>query len=97
MKLSSEQVEHIADLAHLELSPEEKELFQRQLSSILEYVDTLAKVNTADVEPLSHAVALENVTRPDEVRAGDEAARQRLIAEFPDKEGDLLKVPAVFS
>ncbi len=97
MKLSSEQVEHIAKLAHLELSPEEKELFQRQLSSILEYVDALAKVDTSAVEPLSHAFALENVTRPDEVRAGDETTRRRLIGEFPEKEGDLLKVPAVFS
>lgn len=97
MKLTSEQVEHIARLAHLELSREEKELFQKQLSSILEYVDALGKVDTAAVEPLYHAFALQNVTRPDEVSGCDEATRVRLIGEFPDKEGDLLKVPAVFS
>jgi len=97
MKLTQEQVEHIADLAHLELAVEEKELFQRQLSSILEYVDALSGVDTSDIEPLFHAVALKNVTRPDEVAACDAQTRQGLIGEFPEKEGDLLKVPAVFS
>ena len=97
MKLTSEQVEHIAKLAHLELPLEEKELFQKQLSSILDYVEALAKVDTAAVEPLYHAFALENIVRPDEVVDCGEETRRRLIGEFPDKEGDLLKVPAVFS
>jgi len=97
MSLTIEQVEHIADLARLDLKPEEKELFRQQLSSILEYVAKLSQVNTAGVEPLCHSVALENVLRPDEAAAADEAVRRRLIDDFPEKNGDLLKVQGVFS
>jgi len=97
MKLTLEQVEHIAGLARLDLKPEEKELFLKQLSSILEYVEQLSRVDTSAVEPMSHSVALDNVLRPDEVSPCGEDARRRLMGEFPDKEGDLLKVPAVFS
>jgi aspartyl-tRNA(Asn)/glutamyl-tRNA(Gln) amidotransferase subunit C len=97
MKLTIEQVEHIAALARLDLKPEEKALFLKQLSSILEYVDQLGRVDTSATEPMNHSVAVENVLRPDEVAACGEDVRRRLIGEFPDKDGDLLKVPAVFS
>jgi len=97
MKLTIEQVEHIAGLARLALTEGEKEKFQRQLSSILEYVEKLGQVDTARVEPLYHSVAMENVLRPDEVKECGQETRRRLLGEFPDKEGDLLRVPAVFS
>jgi len=97
MKLTIEQVEHIAKLARLELKPEEKELFTRQLSSILEYVDKLSQVDTKGVEPLSHSIALENVLRPDEVRPASAETRRRLLENFPEKTEDLLKVQGVFS
>jgi aspartyl-tRNA(Asn)/glutamyl-tRNA(Gln) amidotransferase subunit C len=97
MKLTIEQVEHIAGLARLDLKTEEKALFLKQLSSILEYVEQLSGVDTSAVEPMSHSVALENVMRPDEVLSCGDEVRRRLVAEFPDNEGVLLKVPAVFS
>ncbi len=97
MKLTPEQVDHIAGLARLELAPEEKAVFQKQLSSIIEYVDQLAKVDTGKVEPMTHSLSLENVVRPDEIRDCGAETRQRLIGEFPDRDGDLLKVKAVFS
>jgi aspartyl-tRNA(Asn)/glutamyl-tRNA(Gln) amidotransferase subunit C len=97
MKLEAQQIEHIAALARLDLSDEEKELFRQQLSSIIEYVDKLGQAEAADVEPLCHVAALGNVLRPDEVAECDDETRRRLLEAFPDREGDLLKVKAVFS
>ncbi len=97
MKLTPEQVDHIAALARLDLADEEKAVFQKQLSTIIEYVDQLAKVDTGNVEPMTHSLALQNVVRPDEVRDCGAETRQRLVGEFPERDGDLLKVKAVFS
>ncbi|OGL75083.1 hypothetical protein A3C96_00585 [Candidatus Uhrbacteria bacterium RIFCSPHIGHO2_02_FULL_60_10] len=97
MSLSSEEISHIATLARLELTPEEREAFQRQLSSVLDYVGQLRKVDTTGVEPMSHSVELRNVLRPDEVQAAPPAVRERLVKSFPAKDGDLLRTDAVFS
>jgi len=97
MKLTLEEVEHIAALARLELSEDERAAFQKQLSSILEYVEKLKAVDTEGVEPMSHSIEIGNVLRRDEVAGCDAATRQRLIDAFPAKEGDQLKVDAVFS
>jgi len=96
MKLTTEQVEHIAKLARLQLGSQEAERFSRQLSDILEYVGVLAQADVKGVEPLEHVAPVMNVLRHDEVAAGDEAGRRRLIDAFPEREGDLLKVQAVF-
>jgi aspartyl-tRNA(Asn)/glutamyl-tRNA(Gln) amidotransferase subunit C len=96
MELSREQVNHIAELARIRLSEEEAESFRRQLSSILEYVGQLAECQTDGVEPMTHAAPLLNVTREDEVKECDEVTRQRLLDAFPEREGDLLKVKAIF-
>lgn len=97
MKLSLEQVDKIAALARLELSEEERASFARQLSSIIEYVDKLQAVDTKDVEPMSHSVAMGNVLREDEVVDCEADSRLKMIEAFPEMEGDLLKVKAVFS
>jgi aspartyl-tRNA(Asn)/glutamyl-tRNA(Gln) amidotransferase subunit C len=96
MKLSAEQVESISKLARLDLSEEEKTSFQRQLSSILEYVDKLQAVDVKGVEPMNHVVPVHNVWREDAAVACSEEERARLLAEFPSKEGALLKVKSVF-
>ena len=57
---------HIAKLANLPLKKEEVEKYQKQLSSILEYIKKLQNVNTEDVAETSHVTGLENVTRRDE-------------------------------
>lgn len=97
MKLSIDEVEHIATLSRLELSEEEKVVFANQLSSILEYVDKLAAVDTSDVEPMAHSLPVRNVFRVDEAVACDAAVRDALLDSFPDRQADLLKVKAVFS
>jgi aspartyl-tRNA(Asn)/glutamyl-tRNA(Gln) amidotransferase subunit C len=67
MSLSQQDVEKIAALARLELTPEEKDLYQDQLSSILEYAARLNQLDLDDVQPTASAVALKNVLRDDEV------------------------------
>ncbi len=97
MKLSLEEVDHIAALARLELSGDEREAFQKQLSSVLEYVGKLKAVDTANVEPMHHSIETGNVLRRDEVKDCDAATRQRLLDAFPAQEGDQLKVDPVFA
>ena len=57
MKLSREEVRHVAKLAHLALTAEEEAKMQEQLSAILEAVETLRELDTASVEPTSHAAS----------------------------------------
>lgn len=63
--IDKEQVMHIAKLARLELKEEEIAKYQQDLSEILDYFDTLKKVNADDVEPMIHSVAQENIVRDD--------------------------------
>ena len=97
MQLTPEQVDHIATLARLSLTEDERSRFAEQLSTILEYVGQLSKVDTEGVEPMQHSIAVMNVFGADEPLPTDAATRQALLALFPEREGDLLKVKAVFS
>ncbi len=65
MKIKKGEIEHIAVLARLYLSEEEKDLFGSQLSSILGYMENLNKLDTEDIEPASHVLSLHNVMRDD--------------------------------
>lgn len=65
MSLTIAQVEEIAGLARLELSPKEKERFRDQLSAILDYAETLQALDTSDVPPTAQVTGLTGVMRPD--------------------------------
>lgn len=65
MKLSADQVKHVAKLANLPLSEEETEKYGEQLSKILDYIDQLNKADTSGVEPTFNVTGLENVIRED--------------------------------
>jgi aspartyl-tRNA(Asn)/glutamyl-tRNA(Gln) amidotransferase subunit C len=93
MKLSVAQVEHVAELAQLALSDEEKELFRQQLSSILEYAERLQQLDTAAIPPTSTVLPLENVMRDDEVRPSLPLAD--VLANAPALEEDCFQVPVV--
>lgn len=96
MSLSKEEVLHIAKLARLTLTDAELEKYARQLSGILEYVDKLKEVDVAGVEPTAQVTGLDNVWRNDAVVGCDDETRSKIVENFPEKEGDLLKVKAVF-
>jgi aspartyl-tRNA(Asn)/glutamyl-tRNA(Gln) amidotransferase subunit C len=68
MKISKEEVEHVAKLARLDITAAEKEAFAQQLSAILSYVDQLKGVDTTDVEPTATVLNQSNVLRDDIVR-----------------------------
>ncbi|MFZ5364022.1 MAG: Asp-tRNA(Asn)/Glu-tRNA(Gln) amidotransferase subunit GatC [Patescibacteria group bacterium] len=96
MKLTKQEVEHIATLARLELTEKEKEKFAEQLSSILDYFNELKKVDLSKVEPTAQVTGLENITRPDEVSKCDEGTIKKLISAAPERIDNLVKVKAVF-
>ena len=91
--ISRDDVEHVARLARLALTDAEVERMREQLSGILAYIDTLRGLDTANVEPTSHAVPLVNVMREDEPRpclSQDEA-----LANAPDRSGVFFRVPRI--
>ena len=66
-KITTQQVRHVANLANLKLSDEQVIKFQSQLSSVLEYVSKIQKLNTQGVEETAQVTNLENVTREDKI------------------------------
>ncbi|MCX5835976.1 MAG: Asp-tRNA(Asn)/Glu-tRNA(Gln) amidotransferase subunit GatC [Deltaproteobacteria bacterium] len=93
MKITKEEVEHVAHLARLEFTEEEKEKFTSQLNDILMYVDTLNQIDTTGVEPRSHAIALHNAFRDD--RVGESLDSGSSLANAPDARGPFFRVPKV--
>lgn len=93
MKLSREEVLHIARLARLGLSESEITTMSEQLSNILENFEVLQKVDTTDIPPTAQSMALQNVMRDDEVAPSLPA--DEILANAPRREGDLFRVRAV--
>ena len=93
MKLSREEVEHIALLARLGLSEEERERFREQLSHILENFEVLQQVDTTDVPPTAQSIDLQNVVSADEVSPS--FPQSQILANAPQQEAGCLKVRAV--
>jgi len=94
-RINSEQVEHIAKLARIELTEKEKEKFANELSSILGYVEKLNQVDTSKVEGISQVTGLERVLREDEVRKEKLDIHDELIKEAPAKKNNFFKVPKI--
>ena len=94
--LSSEDIEYIATLARLALSKQEKKRYAEQLSAVFDSMQLLNEVDTADVAETCQVTGLEDVVREDIVLECSEETKKKLIAAFPEKLGQLLKVKAVF-
>jgi aspartyl-tRNA(Asn)/glutamyl-tRNA(Gln) amidotransferase subunit C len=92
-KLSLEEVEHIAELARLGLSDDEKEMFRHQLSAILDYAEMLNRLDTAGVPPTTSALPLSNVMRSDLVTPC--LASEDALANAPDAEDHQVRVRAI--
>lgn len=93
MKLTKEDVEHVAHLARLNFREEEKEKFTSQLNDILIYMDILNKVDTAGVEPMTHAISLNNAFRDDTVK--ESIGSETTLSNAPDRMGESFRVPKV--
>ncbi|MDD5491327.1 MAG: Asp-tRNA(Asn)/Glu-tRNA(Gln) amidotransferase subunit GatC [bacterium] len=93
MKITKKEVEYVARLARLSLNEAEKEKMTAQLDSILQYVDTLNKLDTKNVEPTSHVLPLNNVWREDATRPS--TLRDEILANAPDQSEGFYKVKKV--
>ncbi|MGB9715785.1 MAG: Asp-tRNA(Asn)/Glu-tRNA(Gln) amidotransferase subunit GatC [Thermodesulfovibrionales bacterium] len=93
MKISREEIEHIASLARLHLSEEEKNLFGSQLSRILDYMEKLNEIDTRDIEPTSHVLPLFNVMRDDILKPS--IPREVALANAPDHTDKFYRVPKI--
>lgn len=93
MKLSREEVQHIALLARISLSEQDEERLREQLSNILENVEVLKEVDTTGVPPTAQSIALNNVFREDEARPSCHPDEVMLNA--PEREDGSFKTLAV--
>ena len=93
MEISKEQVEHVAKLARLEVSEDEKTIFARQLSGILTHIDRLKELDTAGVEPTATVLPTDNVFREDEVRPS--LSQEAALANAPDQAEGFFSVPKI--
>ena len=89
-------LDHVAKLARLKLTPDEKALFSQQMPRILDYIATLQEVDTSGIDPKAYLTEATNVFRPD-VPSTDMSTRNAAVAAFPKSQGDALEVPGVFS
>lgn len=97
MSITRKEVEHVANLSRIELTEEEKEKFERDLSTILDFVGKLNEVNTENVKPLTGGTMLEHIMRKDEEtdkNLGGKAAE--LLEAVPEKKNGWVKVKAIF-
>jgi aspartyl-tRNA(Asn)/glutamyl-tRNA(Gln) amidotransferase subunit C len=91
--LSREDVEHVAYLARLGLTPEELDRLEGQLNHILDQYAILARLDTDDIPPTAQTIELENVLREDE--ATDSLTTEEALAGAPERERDYFVVPAI--
>lgn len=87
------EIGHIALLARLELSEEEKDLFSKQLGSIIQYIKKLNELDTGTVEPTAHVLPLHNVFREDEVQPS--LPREMALQNAPEKNEQFYRVPRI--
>jgi len=95
MKLTTDEIKHVANLARLELSEDEAEKYGNQLSDVLSYIDQLREVDVEGVEPTAQITGLINVLRGDEVAEWDKEEVDKALKEAPDFENGQVKVKRV--
>lgn len=92
-EITREQVQHLAGLARIALTPDEIEIMTRELGHIVDNVAKVAEVATDDVPATSHPIPLENVFRPDVV--GETLTVEQALSGAPDHDGSRFRVTAI--
>jgi len=93
MKITREEVQRVALLARLRLTPQEESQLTEQLDHILSYMEKLGELDTSNVEPFSHAVDAVNAMREDIVT--NRPSADALLANAPDRDATYFKVPKI--
>ena len=93
MKITPQEISHVANLARLNMSQEEVEAMARQLDEILTYVAKLNELNTEGTKPTTHAISIVNAFREDEVKSS--LPREKALINEPRQNGELFVVPRV--
>lgn len=93
MKITKEQVEHVAHLARLNLTDEEKEQMTKDLEAIIDFADQLNALDIENVEPTAHVIPIQNVFRKDEVR--ESLDRDELLKNAPSQKDGCFSVPKI--
>jgi aspartyl-tRNA(Asn)/glutamyl-tRNA(Gln) amidotransferase subunit C len=93
MKITPDEISHVANLARLQLYPEEVEAMARQLDDILTYVDKLNELDTEGIPPTTHAISIVNAFREDQVKPSLD--REKTLANGPQQNGEFFVVPRV--
>ena len=92
-RITAKEVEHVARLAHVELSDDEKRLFTEQFNEILDYFKKIDEVDTEGVEPTYHVLDLENVSRKDKTKPS--LSTKEALRNAPKKEKKFVKAPRI--
>ncbi len=95
MKLTKDEVSHLAILARIKLTDEQINKMTDEVDSILEYVESIQKVDVTGVEPFAMPAKSQGF-RADQAFDCDELTRELILENFPDRTGDLLTAPGVF-
>lgn len=93
MSLSQDEVEKVALLARLRLTPDELATMTEQLGQVLGYIDQLQEVDTTDVEPLAHSLDLHNVLAEDQRQPS--LSRDKALRAAPKSDDECFLVPPV--
>ena len=93
MKVEIGEVEHVALLARLKLSEEEKKLFTGQLNAILDYIEKLNELDTSAIEPTFHVVSHQNLMREDEVK--ESFTQEASLENAPERAQGCFRVPKI--
>lgn len=93
MKITKEQVTHVANLARLNLTEEEKENMTKDMESIITFIDQINQLDISDVNPTAHIIPINNVFREDIVQKSMD--RDELIKNAPVKENGCFSVPKI--
>ena len=93
MRISEEEVKHIASLAKLKLNEDEVTKYANELGQIAEFVDQLKEINVEGIKPTAHILDIKNVFRKDERKASFD--REEILKNAPSKEAGCISVPKV--
>jgi aspartyl-tRNA(Asn)/glutamyl-tRNA(Gln) amidotransferase subunit C len=91
--ITIKDVEHVAKLARLAISEEEKETFTQQLADIVSYINLLNELDTQNIEPMAHSIPMTNITRDD--ISENIYNKEEMLAICPIEEDGFLRVPRI--